>query len=102
MLEPLVVDVSGDGFSFANENPGVSFDINANGNADNIGWLSGSDDAFLALIPEKDSKPDISPLDGVNLITECLVNGKTTDALADLHSIEAQELMQMEFFRNLN
>ena len=91
-VDPLVVDVSGDGFSFANENPGVSFDINANGNADNIGWLSGSDDAFLALIPENsDGKPDIStPLDGDNLITEYLVNGKTTDALADLYSIEAQ------------
>ena len=91
-VDPLVIDVSGDGFSFANENPGVSFDINANGNADNIGWLSGSDDAFLALIPENsDGKPDIStPLDGDNLITEYLVNGKTTDALADLYSIEAQ------------
>ena len=91
-VDPLVVDVSGDGFSFANENPGVSFDINANGNSDNIGWLSGSDDAFLALIPENsDGKPDIStPLDGDNLITEYLVNGKTTDALADLYSIEAQ------------
>ena len=52
----------------------------------------GSDDAFLALIPENsDGKPDIStPLDGDNLITEYLVNGKTTDALADLYSIEAQ------------
>ena len=91
-VDPLVVDVFGDGFSFANENPGVSFDINANGNADNIGWLSGSDNAFLALIPEnEDGKPDIStPLDGDNLITEYLVNGKTTDALADLISIDAQ------------
>ena len=34
--------------------------------------------------------PIFPPLDGDNLITEYLVNGKTTDALADLHSIEAQ------------
>ncbi len=90
-VDPLVIDVSGDGFSFDDESPGVSFDINANGNVDNIGWLSGSDDAFLALIPEDaDGKPDISTaLDGDNLITEYLVNGKTTDALTDLHSIES-------------
>ena len=93
-VDPLVVDVSGDGFSFANENPGVSFDINANGNADQIGWLSGADDAFIALIAEdEDGKPDISvSLDGDNLITEYLVNGKTTDALTDLYTIEAAGL----------
>jgi len=47
---PILVDVNGDGFSLTNKANGVSFDINADGQPDQIGWTSASsDDAWLAL-----------------------------------------------------
>jgi hypothetical protein len=47
---PILIDVSGDGFSLTNLAGGVSFDINADGKLDQIGWTTtSSDDAWLAL-----------------------------------------------------
>jgi len=47
---PILVDLNGDGFSLTNKADGVSFDINADGRPDQIGWTSAnSDDAWLAL-----------------------------------------------------
>jgi len=47
---PILVDVSGNGFSLANAANGVSFDLKGNGVNTRMGWTAaGSDDAFLAL-----------------------------------------------------
>lgn len=47
---PVLVDVSGDGFSLTNPANGVSFDLNNNGSAEQLSWTSaGSDDAWLVM-----------------------------------------------------
>ncbi len=38
------------GFEFVSSSPGVNFDINIDGVGDTIGWMSGSDNAFLVLL----------------------------------------------------
>ena len=92
--DPIVIDTSGDGWDFVSQVPGVAFDINSDGVADNIGWLNGIDDAFLVLLPEDNFQvpvlPEYGELTGNNLITEYLVSPTTTDALADLFSVDAE------------
>jgi len=47
---PIVVDISGNGFSLTNASNGVDFDLNADGTRDRIGWIAArSDDAWLVL-----------------------------------------------------
>lgn len=47
---PIVVDVTGNGFNLTNAASGVSFDINGDGNQEQIAWTSAnSDDVWLAL-----------------------------------------------------
>ena len=47
---PILVDVSGNGFSLTNATEGVPFDLNNDGVAGRVGWTKpGSDDAFLVL-----------------------------------------------------
>ena len=47
---PIIVDVNGDGFSLTDVPGGVSFDLNANGVAEQSSWTAaGSDDSFLVL-----------------------------------------------------
>lgn len=47
---PILIDINGDGFNLTSAQNGVSFDINADGNADHIAWTAtGSDEVFLAL-----------------------------------------------------
>jgi hypothetical protein len=47
---PILIDISGNGFSLTNAAQGVSFDIRANGVPEEIAWTSpNSDDAWLVL-----------------------------------------------------
>ncbi|HEX5735632.1 MAG TPA: hypothetical protein VF131_22585 [Blastocatellia bacterium] len=47
---PVLIDVSGNGFSFTDLSGGVNFDLNGDGVVDHMAWVApGSDDAFLAL-----------------------------------------------------
>lgn len=47
---PLVIDTKGNGFSFVRARSGVLFDIDADGDREQIGWTkSASDDAWLAM-----------------------------------------------------
>jgi hypothetical protein len=47
---PVLIDVSGNGFSLSNASNGVTFDLNADGVGEQLGWTSASsDDAFLVL-----------------------------------------------------
>jgi hypothetical protein len=47
---PVIIDTAGNGFSLTDAAGGVSFDINADGEADGVSWTSAeSDDAWLTL-----------------------------------------------------
>jgi hypothetical protein len=47
---PVLIDVSGDGFSLTDAAGGINFDIDGDGVKEKLGWTAaGSDDAFLAL-----------------------------------------------------
>jgi len=49
-VTPVVIDINGDGFSLTDAAGGVSFDINGDGQPDQLGWTAiGSDDAWLSL-----------------------------------------------------
>ncbi|MGH9763131.1 MAG: hypothetical protein ACREDR_22620 [Blastocatellia bacterium] len=47
---PIILDISGNGYSLTDATGGVNFDLDRDGVAERIGWTAaGSDDAFLAL-----------------------------------------------------
>ena len=81
----------GNGLEFIPSSQGVSFDINDDNVDDTIGWMTGSDNAFVTLLTETDSKACLATngeLTGANLITEYFVSPSTTDALVDLFAVD--------------
>ena len=54
-VDPLVLDLVGNGFSPTTVKNGAYFDLDQNGFAEKMGWISG-DDAFLAIDKNGDSK----------------------------------------------
>jgi hypothetical protein len=46
---PIIIDISGQGFSLTNAANGVSFDISGTGHPIQMGWTAGANNAFLAL-----------------------------------------------------
>ena len=51
--DPIVIDVLGNGLEFIPSSQGVSFDINDDNVDDTIGWMTGSDNAFVTLLTEQ-------------------------------------------------
>ncbi len=47
-LDPLIIDIAGDGFAFSSADEGVNFDMNNDGFAEKTGWTNGND-ALLVL-----------------------------------------------------
>ena len=48
-VTPVVIDINGDGFSLTDAAGGVSFDINGDGQPDQVSWTAIGDDAWLSL-----------------------------------------------------
>ena len=81
----------------------VSFDINADTNPDNVGWLSANDgnDGFIVLLDvDSEGKPIDLNLDGSNLITEYLDNNPNTDAATDLIALSVNGILELSDLEN--
>lgn len=89
-LDPVIIDTAGNGLELTDAATRVSFDLNADGNSDTVGWVKGKDDAFLVLRKDvnKDGQFDTEVTDGSSLATEYLVSPETTDAIADLRTFD--------------
>ena len=83
-VDPIILDLDGDGFSFSDIATGASFDINADGNLDRVAWNT-SGDGILAMDLDHDGVID----DGSEIFTPDFAGGgfaTGADALASLDS----------------
>lgn len=89
-LDPVIIDTAGDGLALTNATTKVAFDLNGDGNTDQVGWVTGKDDAFLVLRKDanKDGVYEDTVANGNSLATENLVAPVTTDAIADLRTFD--------------
>jgi Ca2+-binding RTX toxin-like protein len=88
-LDPVIIDTAGDGLALTNATTRVAFDLNADGNIDQVGWVAGRDDAFLVLRRDANNDGILDAVtDGNSLATENLVAPVTTDAIADLRTFD--------------
>jgi len=84
---PLVLDLNGDGIHTVGIGAGVKFDLNATGQATNVGWVS-AQDGFLALDRNHDGKiNDGSELFGTSTV---MANGhKALDGFQALAALDS-------------
>lgn len=89
-LDPVIIDTAGDGLALTNATTKVAFDLNGDGTTDQVGWVTGKDDAFLVLRKDanKDGVFEDNVTNGNSLATENLVSPVTTDAIADLRTFD--------------
>jgi hypothetical protein len=88
-LDPVILDTAGDGLALTNAGTTVAFDLNGDGNTDQVGWVAGKDDAFLVLRKDANNDGNLDAVtNGNSLATENLVAPVTTDAIADLRTFD--------------
>ena len=83
-IDPIILDLDGNGFSFSDLSTGVAFDINADGNVDQVAWNT-SGDGILAMDIDNDGVID----DGSEIFTPSFAGGSFAsggEALASLDS----------------
>ena len=83
-VDPIILDLDGNGFSFSDLSTGASFDINADGNVDQVAWNT-SGDGILAMDIDDDGVID----DGSEIFTPSFAGGSFAsggEALASLDS----------------
>ena len=85
VTDPIILDLDGDGYSFSDLSTGASFDINADGNVDQVAWNT-SNDGILAMDLDHDGVID----DGSEIFTPSFAGGSFASgraaALASLDS----------------
>jgi len=82
-IDPIVLDLNGDGYAFSGLNDGVSFDINGDGAADKVAW-NNSGDGILAF----DLNGDGVINDGTELFTPDFAGGSFANGGAALASLD--------------
>lgn len=94
LLDPVIIDVDGDGLSLVGVNDSFTFDLNADGQGDKIGWItSGTDDALLVLDKAGglDAAIASGSVDGSFLVTEYLDGNPATSAIDDLFKVASRD-----------
>jgi T1SS-143 domain-containing protein len=83
VVDPIVLDLDHNGFAFSSIGDGVTFDIDADGKADQIAWTS--DDGILAYDVDGDGVID----NGSELFTPDFNGGKFASGVAALASLDS-------------
>ncbi|KQW31341.1 hypothetical protein ASE36_03520 [Rhizobium sp. Root274] len=81
--DPIILDLDHNGFAFSSIDNGVTFDINADGKADEIAWTS--DDGILAYDVDGNGLTD----NGSEIFTPDFNGGKFASGVAALASLDS-------------
>lgn len=84
IVDPIVVDLDHNGYSFSSVENGIHFDINADGSADQVAWNT-SNDGILAYDVNGDGKID----SGSEIFTPDFNGGKFASGAAALASLDS-------------